>query len=264
MRHTWKLSAEDRAVIPSLYERGWTTARIAAEYGISQTATIALLRRRGIVFRPKPRLGCDDTFFRTIDADANTYWLGFLWADGTIQAAHGRLIVSLATRDTEHVERLRRILCIGNRVYAYRYGALTFARVAWTSHEMVADLARYGFTTPRDLSKGLPEIPGQWLGAFVRGYFDGDGTVGIYRVKGPKSYGPYMRPVLRIVSGSKALLESIAAQCRARGIHVRTRPHKTIFQMECDARRHLVRLRDWLYADGGPCLHRKRAIMRRV
>ena len=264
MRATWKLTTDQRALIPSLYERGWTTARLSAEYGVSQVAVIALLRRRGVIFRPKPRAGCDDLFFRVIDSDAKAYWLGFLWADGTIQPTRGALIVSLATKDTEHIERLRRSLRIGNRAHMYRYGALTFTRVAWTSPDMVADLARHGFTTPRDLSKGLPDIPGEWIGAFVRGYFDGDGTVGIYRVNARAPYGPYRRPVLRIVSGSKVLLDGIAAECQRRNIHVRTRTHKTIFQLECDARRHLVRLREWMYGDGGPCLHRKRAILRRI
>lgn len=261
---TWKLSAADRALLPALYERGWTTARIADEYGISQTAVIALLRRRGITFRPPQRLGCDDAFFTAIDTDAKAYWLGFLWADGTINAERGMIVVSLAMRDAEHLERLRRSLRIKNRVLTYRYGAHTFARVVWTSRAMAADLARYGLVTPRDPARGLPNIPSERLGAFVRGYFDGDGTVGIYRARAREPYGPYRRPVLRIVSRSRALLEDIASQCRDRGITVRTRPHKTIFQMECDARRHLVRLRDWMYGDGGPCLHRKRAILRRV
>lgn len=263
-RITWKLSPADRALLPSLYERGWTTARIAAAHGISQTATIALLKRRGVVFRPKPRVACDDLFFRVIDSDVKAYWLGFLWADGTIQPSRGALIVSLATKDAEHLERLRRSLRIGNRVYAYRYGALTFVRVVWTSPEMVADLARHGLSTPRDPTHGLPEIPTEWIGAFVRGYFDGDGTVGIYRVGARAPYGPYKRPVLRIVSQSKPMVEDIAARCRERGINVRTRPHKSIFQMECDARRHIIPLRDWMYEHAGPCLHRKRAILRRV
>lgn len=263
-RTTWKLSPDVRALLPSLYERGWTTARIAATYGVSQTGVIALLRRRGIAFRPAARLGCDDAFFRVIDADAKAYWLGFLWADGTVNAARGAIVLSLQTQDGEHLERLRRSLRVRSRVAAYRYGTHTFSRVVWTSREMVADLARYGLSTPRDPAIGLPLIPAEWLGSFVRGYFDGDGTAGIYRTTARTPYGPYKRPSLRIVSRSKRLLDDVAAACRERGIGVRTRPHKTIFQLECDARRHIIPLRDWMYAHAGPCLHRKRAILRRV
>ncbi len=60
----------------------------------------------------------------------------------------------------------------------------------------------------------LPLIPRKFLADFVRGYFDGDGTIAFEGV----SNGPYNRLKVIFTSGSKKFLVSLAESIKREGI----------------------------------------------
>lgn len=121
----------------------------------------------------------DEFFFESPNLE-NSYWAGFIAADGCIIEGKGRgqdkVVVSLADRDRPHLEALAEDL--GEvRVYIRDRGHLQNATMSISSDKMVQDLELNFNITPR---KSLTLVPPTDLSdeesiAFIAGYIDGDG-----------------------------------------------------------------------------------------
>jgi intein/homing endonuclease len=107
------------------------------------------------------------------------YVLGFIYADGSMEdapAIRGKY-VRVTNTDKDRIELIKTLLesehsvyvqpTIGNRKtrYLLRIGNRTLYR----------RLAEIGLTPHKSLTIPFPNIPKEFLGAFILGYFDGDG-----------------------------------------------------------------------------------------
>jgi|SRR5690606_34902794 len=127
-------------------------------------------------------------FFETIDTEEKAYWLGFIAADGNINETHYSISLSLAEKDYDHLIKFKESLSLdwlpkrkskpkdffNNKrqteyiSYVYSFGSI----------KMYHDLLYYGIfprksldlKPPQNLSEGL-------IRHWIRGYFDGDGSV---------------------------------------------------------------------------------------
>lgn len=203
--------------------------------------------------------------FHQIDSDATAYWLGFLAADGTI--GRNAVILSLATKDRAHVERFRRFLRARQPVLIYRYRArrLAFARLVICSRPLVKELARWRVVPKKTTTIGLPHIQKRWLGSFVRGYFDGDGSIGCYGRLVAHKY-PWRRWTVRLM-GSKQMMADIYRECERRGIHGYLHPEprgRNCWQFIIDTLHSLRPLRAWLYNHATVYLPRKKQSFDRI
>lgn len=140
-------------------------------------------------------------FFRRWSPEM-AYVLGYWWADGYMRVKRSTTahILEFSSVDCEH------LLLIGATVggkFDYRrikaqnecYG------IEFCSKEMYYDLLALGGRPNKSNVIGFPSVPAEYLVHFVRGFVDGDGTLAW---NGD-------RPILQIYSGSKQLLERMAA-----------------------------------------------------
>jgi len=151
----------------------------------------------------------NSNFFKTWSRNM-AYILGYLFADGSLEDAsylRGKylritscdLSIIQAIRkafESEHaVVKLAPTTANGKSRYLLRIG----------DHAIYNDLIRLGLTPNKSLTMLFPKyIPHNLMADFVRGYFDGDGT--IYLEKRKNSYAP--RAVF--TSGSKKFLEGLS------------------------------------------------------
>ena len=114
--------------------------------------------------------------FETIDTEEKAYWLGFLYADGSVGSTDNRIELGLAEKDLRHIEKFRDFIGIQNKI-SYRASTKSY-RYAFRSISCKADLIKQGCVPKKSLILNFPteyQVPKNFVKDFIRGYFDGDG-----------------------------------------------------------------------------------------
>jgi hypothetical protein len=176
-----------------LYDGGISTANIGAKYKCSPGTVLKYLRRVTDI-RPARTDTARYTerreayhFFDSIDTESKAYWLGFIYADGSLSNDGNRLLVYLSDVDTDHLEKLASIF--GKRVTVGSYAAHTRAMLTIYSTHVWRQLVSKGIRPNKtyiDTPEVLDHVPQRFMRDFIRGNFDGDGCIstarGYYRV----------------------------------------------------------------------------------
>lgn len=123
----------------------------------------------------------NEHFFRNINIEEKAYWLGFLYADGSL--SQNRLTINLAEEDATHLDKfIKSIEFTGN--YKIKVEDTNFkkeskkANLEVNSTLMIKDLSKFVPVGKKSDKITFPfEISKQLYKHFIRGYFDGDGYV---------------------------------------------------------------------------------------
>jgi hypothetical protein len=100
-------------------------------------------------------------------------------------------------------------------------------------------------------------VPDDILRFFIRGFFDGNGSVGIYK---DTSSNNFRRAAWRVFS-TKHMLLGISRILNQFGVVATVKPHKAIYRLLVSGNIQILALMEWLYVGGGPFLARKRAVL---
>jgi hypothetical protein len=182
------IEAENGAV--ALYLSGRSMQGTGRELGLHWTTVQRILRRRGVPRRSphvtETNIRLRRRVFHEVNTEDTAYWLGMLFADGSVQERNrGHFSVSLGLIDEEHVEAFREF--VGSDVAMLALpsrwpNGSTFHRVMFQCDEMATDLARHGCIPRKTHRTQWPDsVPEPLVHHFIRGYFDGDGSV--YKTK---------------------------------------------------------------------------------
>lgn len=117
-------------------------------------------------------------FFKTIDTEEKAYWLGFIAADGNIRKDLLTCSIELKASDREHLVKFAK--CFNNY-----YGVkdidrqLPSAKIIISSKQCCLDLLQYGITPTKSLTLkvNMDLIPLDLQRHYIRGYFDGNGSI---------------------------------------------------------------------------------------
>lgn len=152
----------------------------------------------------------DDGFFDDVNTEAKAYWLGFINADGWVQAGpvgtagwqRHQVSVKLKASDSGHLEKLKADMSAENPVLPVRgpREAHAGAQITLSSVHLVGSLIRLGVTPAKSLTATPWDGPADLMRHYWRGMFDGDGTI----VKHP---GRENKWHLRML-GSEAVVEA--------------------------------------------------------
>ena len=114
--------------------------------------------------------------FEKIDTEDKAYWLGFLYADGSVGSKENKIELSLAEQDLHHIEKFRDFIGINNKI-SYREKTKSY-RYSFRSESCKQDLVNQGCVPKKSLILKYPtydQVPKHLMKHFIRGYFDGDG-----------------------------------------------------------------------------------------
>lgn len=114
--------------------------------------------------------------FEIIDTEEKAYWLGFLYADGSIGSTEDKIELGLAATDLHHIEKFRDFMGIKNKI-SYRAGTKSY-RMSFRSQKCKQDLIKQGCMPKKSLIIQYPtleQVPQNLNRHFMRGFFDGDG-----------------------------------------------------------------------------------------
>lgn len=116
------------------------------------------------------------TQFHTIDTEEKAYWLGFLYADGSVGSKEDKVELGLAEKDYHHLEKFKDFIGLPNKI-SYRESTKSY-RYSFRSKSCKQDLINQGCVPKKSLILKFPtkeQVPRELIRHFIRGYFDGDG-----------------------------------------------------------------------------------------
>ena len=171
-----------------LFLSGKSLTQIQKEIGIDRKKLSILLKSEGYDIKlNNSKYNCNEKFFEVIDTEEKAYWLGFLYADGSIENfGRYKIDLTLSEKDKGHLDKYRNSL---NLTYPIKTASQTFNgntyyshRVTITNKTLVEDIIKQGCLPNKSLILTFPteeQVPKELVRHFIRGYFDGDGCITI-------------------------------------------------------------------------------------
>jgi len=113
------------------------------------------------------------------------YILGFFIADGCVTVSKGRennpYTFNITSVDLDHLEKIKNVLESEHKISKKQIGKKGY-QIQVRNQVLCNDLINLGIRPRKTYNLGPIEIPREYFSDFVRGFFDGDGSVYIYNV----------------------------------------------------------------------------------
>ena len=129
----------------------------------------------------------------------NAYVFGIIMSDGCLKYEgrnKNRLAIRIGLNDYDMIQKLHNYMCVGNKIYCQgkQYS------IKYRNNNSIDFLVANGLTERKSLIMKFPNLPSNILASFIRGYFDGDGSIVLSHTK----YNTYGQ--VSFTSGSKDFL----------------------------------------------------------
>ena len=176
---------------------------ICKYFNVSKFKIRSILIKNNIVSKSSKKYSYNENIFENIDNEEKAYWLGFLYADGYVRSDKrcNELKLKLGVKDKEHLLKFKIFISDDEIPVVYEeYKNSKCYKVSINSKKIVNDLIKLGCINKKSLIIKFPIIKDELKNHFIRGYFDGDGSI---------SYSKKM-VLLNIISGSNIFLSEIS------------------------------------------------------
>ena len=168
----------------TMYKEGMSALQISTELGISRKSFGLYLKETGVEIRDKKikmkdAYNVDHNYFDRIGTEEQAYWLGFLFADGSVRNDGGsyRLVLELSSVDEAHLDKFKQ--ATKSDVSIKHRKDREMSSLSISSKSIVTKLAEYG-CMPNKTDYGFIKdnvITELFTPAFLRGFMDGDGYI---------------------------------------------------------------------------------------
>ena len=178
---------EIQDIVNMYAEQRISSVKIGEKYGCSHKVILRLLESQNIdhSWKPKRKYAINEAYFDTIDTPNKAYILGFLYADGSNCLDKCTVTMSLQEEDRDILERIRGEIGSekpleyldytnkndGGYTYKNQYRLLLFNKHICKALETI------GMIPKKSLKLEFPNIKPELYSHFIRGYYDGDGSV---------------------------------------------------------------------------------------
>lgn len=188
---------------------------------LGRTANAVKIKARKLGLLRKSKYYYQKDFFKDINTPNKAYWLGFIYADGYVTKQKDKtetytVGIELPVCDESHLKNFNKDIggniCIArrHRVCEYRGKKISgdICSIRIYCSEMGIDLIKHGCCLNKSKIKPAPiGIPDELVRDFIRGYFDGNGSVtSSFSKKANRSYTK-----ITISSGSMEFIKWISS-----------------------------------------------------
>ncbi len=174
------------------------------------------------------KYGVNETFFDEWDHEMS-YVLGFWCADGSLENApylRGKY-VRVTSTDKEIITAIKQSLGSEHKIVLTTSSVKPRYMLRIGSHALFDSLLARGLTTNKSLTMLFPKVPPEYLADFMRGYFDGDGSVRCEHAKGKRQPVILKRLSVTFTSGSEKFLDQMSETLHREWDLKRYRPYKS-------------------------------------
>lgn len=163
------------------YQTGnYSSRELGIKYSLSKTCILKILERYNIpkVNRRLVNNNLDVHYFDDIDTEEKAYFLGFIFADGSI--SNDEFFLDINEKDIEMLLRIREEIHSNCKITTRKKGNSMMSRIAIKNKVFCSSLSQYGIIENKTkMTSHLPveKIPTIFYKDFLRGLIDGDGWV---------------------------------------------------------------------------------------
>lgn len=188
-----KFSEEEVNEILNKYDNGTCITKLNKEYHTSKVRDILIQNNRKVPESRKGQGGAkrkyslNENYFEKLDSKDKAYFLGFIYADGFITKRNiGQSILGLTLAEIEPIDKFKKYIQTDKPVGFYKktnsYSENSYEyKLALISDKLVSDIEKLGVVERKTLILTFPNIPEELIPHFIRGYFDGDGSVFLHK-----------------------------------------------------------------------------------
>ena len=200
-----KFSEEITNEILQKYDNGQSITSLNKEYHTTKVRDLLIENNRQV---PESRKGIggrkrqctlNENYFQELDSKDKAYFLGFIYADGFItKRSQGQSILGLTLAEIEPIDKFKKYIQTDKKVGYYKksngYSDKSYEyKLALISDKLVSDIEKLGVVERKTLTLTFPDIREDLIPHFIRGYFDGDGSVFLYKDSRKEySYNEYL------------------------------------------------------------------------
>lgn len=177
------LSVYDKDRIEEFYYKNkeYNFTELANLLSVSKRSISRVLNERNINTKRKNRYTLNEGYFKYIDSEEKAYILGLIYADGFVGDDKFNNIV-ITSIDLDILEKIKKEFKFTGEIRKGNKGNFKNSKEGYvlnfSSQEMSNDLRNLGLYPNKSLTmESLPKLDEKLLRHFIRGYFDGDGSV---------------------------------------------------------------------------------------
>lgn len=239
---------------------------IAINLNISDRAVRRVLKEEGINTRLKNRYILDENYFDCIDTESKAYILGFIYADGFVGDEKFNNIV-IAVNDLEILEFIAKEFKFTGNIRKTKKGGFENSKCGYSlnfsSKIMASRLREIGLYPNKSLTiDTLPQIDKKLVRHFIRGYFDGDGSIVLSH---NTSYYKAIDVVIKyiyptycfMILGTKGFLEEIIKEAEFNYAKIHNTKSEKIKCIKINAKKEFNNIFKYLYDNSTIKLQRK-------
>ena len=229
-------------IINKYLNENYTLKQLGTEFNCSYPTIRNLLNKHKIKSRGnKQGYPRDEFYFNKIDTEEKAYWLGFLYADGCVHSNNYEISVNIT--DKEHIEKFKAAIKAFNHniteIQDKRFqNAKTLYQFSIRDKQLHQDLIKWGCIPQKSLLiNKIPNIPRDYVSHFLRGQFDGDGS--LHYLRGTNNY--------RIsFVGTKDFLNDIQKELQT-NVSLQSNIAGKAYVLQIAGRRQIERILNYLY-----------------
>lgn len=263
-----RLSHQEKNELFKMFETGdYTGTKLSEIFNVTPNAVCSLLKRNGYKSKSpselKRKYPIQEDFFDKIDTEEKAYVLGLLYADGYNNTDRNSVNLTLKESDKEILNKITAIiqptkplgLYKGNRLQKGFENSQNAVSLIIANKHISQRLVELGCGKAKTHNLTFPteeQVPSCLIRHFIRGYFDGDGSVSGNKQKQFGFVGTidFLLPLQQILMKELSFSETkLDQRHKDREDSIRALRYCGINQC--------IKFRDWLYKDATIYLERK-------
>lgn len=260
-----KFNDEQIQQIVEDYQNGKSMRQIERDYNVARQSVANYLEEKQIKTTKgnhyrKYKHQYD--FFENINIEEKAYWLGFMFADGYIvdyskKYGEDKFGITLHSKDKKTLEQFKKSIKSTNPITDVSSNGRQLHRIIMSSQKTVDDLISHGCVKQKSLILKPPiGVPQELVHHFIRGYFDGDGS--IFWNKGAfERRDTWNTPSYSInITSTKEMIEWLIDQIGFGNIQKEERRTKTWYYVQ-SGNKKVKQFCDYIYKDATIFMERK-------
>ena len=241
-------------IIDKYVNKNYTLKQLGREFNCNYGTIRNLLNKHHIKTRGnKQGYPRDEFYFNKIDTQEKAYWLGFLYADGYIHNLNNAISIDII--DLEHIKKFQKAIKANNhKIIETKDNRFKNAKPLYhfsiKDEQLHKDLIKWGCVPQKSLIlEKIPNIPRDFVSDFIRGYFDGDGS--IHYLQGTNNF--------RIsFLGTESFLNDVQKELQTNVSLQHPPAIGKAYCLQVGGRKQVVRILDYLYKNSNESIRLNR------
>lgn len=240
-------------------EEKLSTLQLAEQNGCSAFAIQKSFKRLNLAVRnaadSKRKNTINKLFFNVIDTEEKAYFLGLLFADGSNLEKKSKIRIGLLNQDIDILKKFSNII-YGKEILYNFPSCQNMTYMVISSKEISQDLARHGCVQNKTFLIEMPKLAQPLVSHFVRGYYDGDGSLSYSQNKnGYKKFYCSITSTKELLNSFQTILKNIGVNSK---FSKRWKErNNNIVTLNIYGNRQIDKFLTWLYKDSSTFLYRK-------